>query len=89
MTSEQINSEISHIVSIITHPAGYDIGNCGLICIRRYEYPVWAVEIESSTVENQPRIDVKEFDDPLAAATFFVKKRNELKIGMEYENGKI
>lgn len=72
--------EIELICQLLTHPAGYSIDNSGLICVRRYEHPMWAVEWEN----DYGKLDVKEFDNPLDAATFFINKRHKMKLGLDY-----
>jgi hypothetical protein len=79
--------EIELIAQVLTHPSGYDIDNGGVIWVRRYEYPKWCVEWERWVEDEQSfannEIEVREFNDPLSAATFFVNKRYELGIGLD------
>lgn len=82
-----IEEEIQIVYNAIIHPAGFDFDIAGQLCIRRYEYPVWAVEWESdfnSHTNPKSLIEVKEFDDAVQAAKFFVEKRHEMQIGLDF-----
>lgn len=84
MNEEQ---EIQLIYQIITHSAGFDVDIAGSLLIRQYEYPMWAVEWEEWKDYNDlnSRIAlVREFTDPLEAASFFCKKRYELRLGLDF-----
>lgn len=78
-----MNDEIQMVYKLITHPAGFDVGNSGILNIRRYEYPVWAVEWEIFSSDRYT--EVKEFEDPMEAATFFIHKRYEMYLGLDLE----
>ena len=79
-----IKNEIKLVHEIITHPSGFDLDIAGILCIRRYEHPLWAVECEN----NEHKLEVKEFDDPLEAATYFVEFRHKLELGLDFEGNK-
>ena len=83
-----LEEEIKSVYDLITHPAGYDVGCSGLISIRRYEYPKWAVEWEErSYLVNCPdRLEVLEFDDPMKAAECFVDLRHQVYVGLDYDS---
>lgn len=75
-----MEQEVELIHQLLLLPAGYDIDIEAALWVRRYEYPMWAVEWETDT----SKIEVKEFESALEAAKFFVSKRKELKLGLEY-----
>jgi hypothetical protein len=68
------------IYMVLAHPAGFDIDFGGVLTARRYEYPEWAVEWQDAG-----RLNVLEFKSPMLAAKFFVKKRHDLRYGLDYE----
>lgn len=76
--------EIELVHDIITHPAGFDMGNSGILTIRQYECPIWAVEYETGLYPNKI-LDVREFSNPMVAAIFFVEKRHQLQLGLDFE----
>lgn len=80
--------EIELVYQIIIHPAAFDLDIAGILCVRRYEHPQWAVEWESyynPHSEPKSETEVREFDDPKEAAKFFVEKRHELEIGLDFD----
>lgn len=77
--------EIELISKLLNHPCGYDIDIQGMLWVRRYEHPMWAVEWEIDPGTNNSKIKVKEFNNTKDAATFFVNKRYELKLGLDNE----
>lgn len=83
-------SEIDLVYKLLSHPAGYDIDIEGSLWVRRYEYPMWAVEWEVphekqiNEVVTKTKVEVKEFENVLEAAIFFVDKRHDLKLGIDY-----
>jgi hypothetical protein len=79
MTREE---EVQLIHTLLLHPAGFDIDIAGILWARRYEHPKWAVEWE---VSGSTEIEVVEFDNVLEAATYFVNKRHEMKLGLDYD----
>lgn len=95
-----IEQEIQAVHQLIILSAGYDVDIQGYLRIRQYEYSVWAVEWEEEVMQCQSVTDtpiiystkkeyVKEFEDSLEASEFFVKKRHELKLGLDYHNAAI
>lgn len=83
-----IDKEIVKIIFILSHPAGFDLDMCGMLCIRpidecsppiRYEVD-WEEYIDGKTCSLY-----KEFDTLESAAIFFVHKRHELQYGLDYE----
>lgn len=81
--------EVIGVFNIINHPCGYDIGWGGVLTIRRYEAPKWAVEWDVWVSDTERKLEVKELDNPMDAASFFVMKRHELKLGLDYETENI
>jgi hypothetical protein len=77
--------EIDLVHKLLLHPAGYDIDIEGQLWVRRYEHPRWAVEWDQMGLgcDAVKGIEVKEFDDPLLAAEFFVEKRYEMQLGLD------
>lgn len=77
--------EIEIVYQAITHPAGFDVDIAGVLLVRQYEHPQWAVEWENYDNSHNREISVKEFDDPKEAARFFVEKRHEMEIGLDFD----
>lgn len=79
--------EIDKVTLLLQHPCGYGVDQSGVLWVRRYEHPMWAVEweVDNYLDPKKTRIEVKEFDTPYAAATFFVNKRHEMELGLDYE----
>lgn len=83
------NEEISLVYNLLIHPAGFVLNVLeGEIQIRPiYNFSdigwemVWNEMIDGFAVEA-----FKIFTNPLEAATFYVEKRCELKIGMDMRN---
>jgi hypothetical protein len=78
MNKEQ---EIDLIHKLLLHPAGYNIDIDGKLLVREYEWPQWAVEWDDDDLN----IHVAEFENALDAATFFVNKRHEMQLGLDFE----
>jgi hypothetical protein len=81
---DELNQEELLIYYVLSYPAGFDIDIAGLLWARRYEYPEWAVEWEEEDKHGNKNIKVKEFKYPASAAVFFVKKRHELELGLDF-----
>ena len=83
MTEEEL------VVAVITHKAGFDLDLFGgMLCARGTEQGVFCVSWNTDAASaGGPSDQEEEFKDPVEAATFFVQKRHELKLGMDYENG--
>lgn len=80
MTREE---EVQLVHNLLEHPAGFDVDIAGILWVRRYEHPKWAVEWETSG--KAADIHVEEFDTSLEAAVYFVNKRHEMKLGLDYD----
>lgn len=79
--------EIDFVVQVITHPAGFDLDLFGCFCIRPTDQGVWCV----AWVDPINPINIgteKCFSTPIEAATFFVNKRYEDRIGIDFEISK-
>lgn len=73
-----VEEEVKLVCNLLCDPAGYDVDIAGMLCVRQYEYPIFAVEWEVPEDLYTPgnkKIEVKEFDNPLDAAKFFVEKK--------------
>jgi hypothetical protein len=78
------NEEIALIYQIITHPAGYILDLFGeMLFIRStmYEFEVGWESREDNLVINTYKL----FWDALEAVTFFVEKRHEMQLGVDFE----
>ena len=79
--------EIDLVYNLIIHSAGFDVDIGGLISIRRYEHPVWAIEWEEYYNPHDnggtSEMEVLEFDDPHKAAECFVELRHKTKVGLD------
>lgn len=78
--------EIQSVYRMLVHPAGFDVDIDGILWVRRYDDLIWAVEWEvwANDGSKSERIEVREFDIALDAAVFFVQKRHEMKLGLDY-----
>jgi len=86
--NQDIKNEVKLVYEVINHPSGFDLDIAGVCCIRRYEYPKWAVEWETyynPHATPKSLMEVKEFDDAMEAAQFFVELRHKLELGLDYE----
>ena len=75
--------EIQLVHNLLLHPAGFDIDIDGVLWVRRYEHPKWAVEW--SPPSDTSKVEVQEFDNALDAAIFFVNMRHERQMGLDFE----
>jgi len=89
-----MEEEIEFILKVITHPVGYDLGLFGTMCVRPTDQGAWCVSWEDCVYETKPgfttqflRVTEKEscFPTPREAAEFFVKKRTEIELGLDFE----
>ena len=83
------NEEISLISKLLSLPAGYDVGCGGIISVRRYEYPMWAVEWEEYNNpkyhSSEIKMEVLEFSDPVSAAKCFIDLKNMVGVALDAE----
>ncbi len=79
-------TEHEAIAAVLCLPAGYDIGNSGLISVRRYEYPIWAVEWKPEEFGIPGSLQIYEFNSPELAAECFIELRKILEIGLEIKD---
>lgn len=77
------DQEIILVHNLLRHPAGFDIDIAGLLWVRQYEWPQWAVEWTDPS--DTSKVEVREFDNVLSAAIFFVDKRYEMELGLDIE----
>lgn len=81
--------EIEFVYQLLIHSAGYDVGCAGILSIRQYEYPIWAVEWEEyfNPHDNASKREMEslEFEDPHRAAECFVELRHLAAIGLDYD----
>lgn len=90
-----IDDEVKLIISILSHPAGYDIDLDGTLCIRPiYEHsPPQEWEVDWEEYINDPAaggwigstIHHKTFTDIEEAAKFFVFLRHQRELGLDFE----
>jgi len=89
-----IEQETQKIVDCCSHPAGFDIGNGGMLCLRPTDEasPPKTWEVDWSEWEDDlsklnqafPWHHCKNFDNLKDAARFFVEKRRSMKLGCDY-----
>ena len=73
------DNEVKLIHDLILHPAGFSIESCGDLCIRRLEDPRWCVSWEPHS-----KTEIV-FENSLEAVEFFVDKRSELQLGLDFD----
>jgi hypothetical protein len=87
VTREQ---EVELVKTVISHEAGYDLDLFGgMLCIRSTGGPInneETIEVEWQSPHDTP-LQVKSFPKAEldSAARFFVEKRHDLGIGLDYE----
>lgn len=72
------------IIALIQHPAGYDVDLFAMLCVRPTEDGKFCVTYEP-TGRPDPRNWDKCFDRPQEAVDYFLMKRQELKLGIDFE----
>lgn len=80
-----IDEEVKSLVAFLSHPAGFDVDMCGMLCIRPIDEnspPVrWEVDWEDPEGQHY-----QEFNDLQSAAVFFVNLRYEHELGLDFES---
>jgi hypothetical protein len=88
MTLMSIEDEIAHLITFLSHPAGFDVGVSGTLQIRPMDEgspPTnWAVDWEEED-ENILFEYERCFSSLSEAAQFFVEKRRYMCNGMDFE----
>lgn len=77
--------EVDFVVQVITHPAGFDLDLFAMLCCRPTDQGVYCVTYNPTGEYNDPDKWEECFEDPVEAARYFVAKRNEMKLGIDYE----
>jgi hypothetical protein len=83
--AEGFDEEVELVVAVLKHPAGYDLDLFGgMLFIRSTDQETYECEWETGSM---PKTDHKSFpqDQIKEAAIFFVKKRHEMALGVDYE----
>ncbi len=91
-TAAEFQAEVYLVTSVITHAAGYDLDLFGgMLVIRSTGGPMndeETFEVEwNMMIGTKSEVGTQSFprDRPEQAATFFVTKRQELRLGLDYE----
>ena len=81
------DQEIQMLVALLSHPAGFDIDMGGTLCIRPIDEcsPPESWEVDWETRTSFPGMEYKEFSNLQEAVQFFVDKRHELEMGLDFE----
>jgi hypothetical protein len=89
LTEQQIQEQIDFVIEVITHPAGYDLDLFGSLCVRPTDQGVWCVSWKPDRPLQHNGRDIyeieKSFPTAEEAAEFFVRKRYQEKIGLDFE----
>jgi hypothetical protein len=83
-----IEEEIEHLFTFISHPAGFNVDMCGLLCIRPINEasPPTFWEVDWEDEENGTVMKFhKEFVDLRAACVFYVERRRLMCLGLDFE----
>ncbi len=83
----QFDAEVAIVKQVIAHPAGFDLDFAGgLIFIRSTDQETYEVEW-NVTLNGKGEHDHKSFEVEQLheAAVFFVQKRHELRLGIDFE----
>ncbi len=83
-----IEEEVQHLVTFLSHPAGFDVGMGGTLQIRPIDEgsppTSWAVDWEERDGDTVYEFE-KEFPSLQEAAQFFVEKRRYMCNGLDFE----
>lgn len=79
-----LEAEVLFVLSVLNHPAGFDLDIFGLLWVRPTDQATFEVEWEDR-VDDKPVTRHESFTEPLPAARYFVQKRAELRLGVDYE----
>ncbi len=77
-------TERDMMVALLKHPAGYDIDLFAMYCVRPTEDGKFCVTYEPTGLPD-PRNWEKCFDRPDEAVDYFLAKRQELQLGIDFE----
>ena len=84
MTQEE---EVQSLMQFLSHPAGFDVDLAGLLCIRPVDEnsppTSWEVDFDYNAWKIEEGCKV--FDSLEDAARFFVQKRFEMQLGLDFE----
>jgi hypothetical protein len=87
-TKYEPTEEITALVAILSHPAGFDVDICGTLIIRPIDENSppqrWEVDWEEIK-DNFTTTFSQEFSVLSEAVSFFVQKRRELQLGLDFE----
>lgn len=78
------DSEINLLKQVLQHRAGFDVDLFGMLNIRTTEHGTVEVTEKTGTTERYRSWDIDKLED---AVQYFVDRRMELKLGLEYESG--
>jgi len=85
-----IEEEIRIIVALIKHPAGYGVDLFGgLMCIRPTDQNTfvveWDIRLLNDSRDEESKIDYLSFSTVEEAARYFVEKRYQYRLGVDFE----
>lgn len=93
--SKAIAVEVNRIISLLEHPAGFDLGQGGMLCVRGIDEcsppKRWEVDWNEWDESNKtpppacPYFHSQEFECLDDAVKFFVERRHEMKLGLDLE----
>ena len=86
-TADDFRNEVILVKAVIAHPAGFDLDfGGGLIFIRTTDQETieveWDTVVDAKVHKDHKSFSVEQLDE---AATFFVQKRHELRLGIDFE----
>jgi hypothetical protein len=90
-----IKKEAQHITALLKHPAGFDLGCGGMLCLRpvsedtppskwEVDWNEWS-EFDKDPPAACPYFHHQDFDNLEDAVKFFVEKRHEMSLGLDLE----
>ena len=86
MMNVKLTAERNLVFAAITHPAGFEISLFGgMLSIRPLEDGTYEVSAEDA--KTNECIFTMSFNDAEVAATSFVTKREDMKLGYDHEGG--
>jgi hypothetical protein len=87
---EGFDAEVELVMCVISHPAGYDLDLFGgMLLIRSTDQDTVEVEwlLPANSIRTSSETEYESFPSEQLrdAAIFFVKKRHEMKLGIDFE----
>ncbi len=92
MIVTNIEEEVALVHQLLSHPAGFEVGNSGVLQARQYDRPqangcAFVVERERYRSGRRLAAECSEFKTAREAAECFVAIHHKIKLGLDFEKG--